>query len=190
VEPSATTRTPGKIAQLREAGAEPVVVDGLDREAVIAAVRAAAPEVIVHQMTALAGMRSLRKVDQEFAAHQRTPDPGHRQPAGGRGAGGHPPGPRAKQRGHVRAFRRPERTVDSHVRSILNKLGFNSRSPDRRLDGIVKSVARRRAKALGGLGPAAELRGAGRRHDPRRYSLARGLPWPSIPSCPYRSTSS
>ena len=67
-EVTATTRTPGKVAQLREAGAEPVVVDGLDREAVIAAVLAAAPEVIVHQMTALAGMRSLRKVDQVFAA--------------------------------------------------------------------------------------------------------------------------
>ena len=67
-EVTATTRTPGKVAQLREGGAEPVVVDGLDREAAIAAVGAAAPEVIVHQMTALAGMRSLRKVDQEFAA--------------------------------------------------------------------------------------------------------------------------
>jgi nucleoside-diphosphate-sugar epimerase len=66
-EVTATTRTPGKVPQLREAGAEPAVLDGLDREAVIAAVRAAAPEVIVHQMTALAGMRSLRKVDQVFA---------------------------------------------------------------------------------------------------------------------------
>src|ERR1700688_189218 len=61
---TATTRTPGKAARLREAGAEPVVLDGLDREAVIAAVRAAAPEVIVHQMTALADMRSLRDIDQ------------------------------------------------------------------------------------------------------------------------------
>jgi nucleoside-diphosphate-sugar epimerase len=67
-EVTATTRTPGKIAQLRAAGAEPVVVDGLDREAVIAAVRIAAPEVIVHQMTALAGMRSLRNPDKAFAA--------------------------------------------------------------------------------------------------------------------------
>jgi 2-alkyl-3-oxoalkanoate reductase len=67
-EVTATTRTPGKVAQLREAGAEPVVVDGLDREAVIAAVLAAGPEVIVHQMTALAGMRSLRKPDKVFAA--------------------------------------------------------------------------------------------------------------------------
>jgi len=66
-EVTATTRTPGKVAQLREAGAEPVVVDGLDREAVIAAVRAAAPEVIVHEMTALADMRSFRNPDKLFA---------------------------------------------------------------------------------------------------------------------------
>ena len=61
-EVTATTRTPGKVAQLRQAGAVPVVMDGLDREAVIAAVRAA-PEVIVHQMTALASLRSLRQPD-------------------------------------------------------------------------------------------------------------------------------
>jgi 2-alkyl-3-oxoalkanoate reductase len=67
-EVTATTRTPGKTARLRAAGAEPVVVDGLDREAVIAAVRAAAPEVIVHQMTALADLRSFRRLDREFAA--------------------------------------------------------------------------------------------------------------------------
>jgi nucleoside-diphosphate-sugar epimerase len=64
---TATTRTPGKVARLRAAGAEPVVLDGLDREAVIAAVRAAAPEVIVHEMTALAGMRSFRNPDKLFA---------------------------------------------------------------------------------------------------------------------------
>jgi 2-alkyl-3-oxoalkanoate reductase len=67
-EVTATTRTPAKVAQLREPGAEPVVVDGLDREAVIAAVRAASPEVIVHEMTALADMRSLRNMDRVFAA--------------------------------------------------------------------------------------------------------------------------
>jgi nucleoside-diphosphate-sugar epimerase len=67
-EVTATTRTPGKVAQLREAGAEPVILDGLDREAVIAAVQAAAPDVIMHQMTALADMRSLRNPDKLFAA--------------------------------------------------------------------------------------------------------------------------
>ena len=67
---TATTRTPGKVAQLREAGAEPMVVDGLDREAVVAAVRAAGPEVIVHQMTALSQVRirSLRDPDKMGAA--------------------------------------------------------------------------------------------------------------------------
>ncbi|HKD89202.1 MAG TPA: NAD(P)-dependent oxidoreductase [Streptosporangiaceae bacterium] len=67
-EVTATTRTPSKAGRLREAGAEPVVVDGLDREAVIAAVRAASPEVIVHEMTALAGMRSFRNPDKLFSA--------------------------------------------------------------------------------------------------------------------------
>ena len=66
-EVTGTTRTPGKAAQLREAGAEPVVVDGLDGEAVMAAVLAARPEVIMHQMTALADMRNLRNVDRVFA---------------------------------------------------------------------------------------------------------------------------
>ena len=66
-EVTATTTAPGRVAQLREAGAEAVVLDGLDRAAVIAAVRDAAPEVIMHQMTALADMRSLRNVDRVFA---------------------------------------------------------------------------------------------------------------------------
>ncbi len=67
-EVTATTRTPGKAGQLRAAGAAPAVLDGLDRAAVLAAVQAAAPEVIVHQMTALADMRSLRNTDRVFAA--------------------------------------------------------------------------------------------------------------------------
>jgi nucleoside-diphosphate-sugar epimerase len=66
-EVTATTRTPGKAALLRGAGAEPVVLDGLDRQAVIAAVVAAAPEVVVHEMTALAGLRSFRNPDKLFA---------------------------------------------------------------------------------------------------------------------------
>jgi nucleoside-diphosphate-sugar epimerase len=67
-EVTATTRTSGKVAQLREMGAAPAVLDGLDGEAVMVAVRAAAPEVIVHEMTALAGMKSLRNPDKLFAA--------------------------------------------------------------------------------------------------------------------------
>jgi len=66
-----TTRTPAKAAGLRAAGAEPVVVDALDREAVVAAVEAARPDAIVHQLTALAGMSSLRDFDGAFALTNR-----------------------------------------------------------------------------------------------------------------------
>jgi len=66
-----TTRTPAKAAGLRAAGAEPVVVDALDREAVVAAVEAARPDAIVHQLTGLAGMSSLRDFDGAFALTNR-----------------------------------------------------------------------------------------------------------------------
>jgi nucleoside-diphosphate-sugar epimerase len=62
-----TTRSPAKAGQLKSAGATPAIVDGLDRQAVLDAVRAAQPDVIVHQMTALASMRSFRNFDSEFA---------------------------------------------------------------------------------------------------------------------------
>src|ERR1017187_8138304 len=66
-EVTATTRTPGKVAQLRAAGARPVVGDGLDREAVVAAVQAAVPQGVVQGMPALASLRSLRIPDKVFA---------------------------------------------------------------------------------------------------------------------------
>ena len=66
-EVTGTTRSPAKAAALQAAGATPVIVDGLDRRAVLDAVKTAQPEVIVHQMTALASMRSFRHFDKEFA---------------------------------------------------------------------------------------------------------------------------
>ncbi len=66
-EVTGTTRSTAKAAALQAAGVTPVIVDGLDRSAVLDAVKAAQPEVIVHQMTALASMRSFRNPDKEFA---------------------------------------------------------------------------------------------------------------------------
>jgi 2-alkyl-3-oxoalkanoate reductase len=66
-EVTASTRSPAKAGQLAGAGATPVVVDGLDRAAVLEAVKAADPEVIVHEMTALTHLRSFRNFDKEFA---------------------------------------------------------------------------------------------------------------------------
>jgi nucleoside-diphosphate-sugar epimerase len=66
-----TTRTPAKVEALRAEGAEAVVVDGLNGQAVMEAVVAARPDAIVHQMTALASMRSLKHFDDEFAMTNR-----------------------------------------------------------------------------------------------------------------------
>jgi nucleoside-diphosphate-sugar epimerase len=62
-----TTRTPAKAEAIRQMGAEPVIVDGLDGEAVRAAVIAKQPEVIIHQMTDLADATDLRHFDRVFA---------------------------------------------------------------------------------------------------------------------------
>src|SRR5204863_6570536 len=62
----ATTRSPAKRERLWALGAEPVVMDGLNALEVGEAVARAEPDVIVHQMTALAGMNDLRRFDRGF----------------------------------------------------------------------------------------------------------------------------
>jgi nucleoside-diphosphate-sugar epimerase len=66
-----TTRSPQKTDALRALGAEPVVLDGLDRGAVLDAVAAAEPDAIISQMTALSGLNDLRKFEQAFALTNR-----------------------------------------------------------------------------------------------------------------------
>ena len=66
-----TTRDPGKAERLRFLGAEPAVLDPLDPAAVTAAVAAAAPDVLVHQLTALAGIGGFRKFSNGFAETNR-----------------------------------------------------------------------------------------------------------------------
>jgi nucleoside-diphosphate-sugar epimerase len=58
-----TTRKPARAEALAAAGAEPVVVDVYDRDAIRDAVTAARPDVVIHQLTDLA--------DQDFAANAR-----------------------------------------------------------------------------------------------------------------------
>ena len=65
------TRTPAKSGLLKELGAEPVVADALDRTAIHAAVIAARPDVIVHQLTDLKGASDLRHFDRAFANSNR-----------------------------------------------------------------------------------------------------------------------
>jgi nucleoside-diphosphate-sugar epimerase len=65
------TRTEAKRAQLRNVGAEPVVADALDADAVGRAVGEAEPDVIVHQLTAIPATINMRHFDREFALTNR-----------------------------------------------------------------------------------------------------------------------
>ena len=69
------TRSAARAGVLRAAGVEPVVVDVVDGKAVTAAVRAARPDVVMHQLTDLAGQRPR---GQRPAADGRHPQPGRR----------------------------------------------------------------------------------------------------------------
>jgi nucleoside-diphosphate-sugar epimerase len=67
----AMTRSAEKLDSLRAVGAEPVIADGLERTAVMQAVIRAAPEVVVHHMTGLTGVKSFKKFDDEFRLTNR-----------------------------------------------------------------------------------------------------------------------
>lgn len=67
-----TSRSPEKAERLRQLGAEPVLLDLLDEAAVGRAVGAVAPEVIVHEATALSNLgTNPRHFDDDFAVTNR-----------------------------------------------------------------------------------------------------------------------
>jgi 2-alkyl-3-oxoalkanoate reductase len=70
-EVTAMTRSKDKVEALRSFGADPVVADGLDRTAVMQAVMRAEPEVVIHQMTGLTGVKSFKRFDVEFVSTNR-----------------------------------------------------------------------------------------------------------------------
>jgi uncharacterized protein YbjT (DUF2867 family) len=78
----ATTRHQTKTNDLRLLGAEPVVVDALDRAAVVDAVVSASPDVVIHQLTALSNFRNLKKMGRRTRAHQPSSDRRHEVSAG------------------------------------------------------------------------------------------------------------
>jgi nucleoside-diphosphate-sugar epimerase len=65
------TRTEAKRDQLRSLGAQSVVADALDADAVGRAVGEAEPDVIVHQLTAIPPAVNMRRFDREFALTNR-----------------------------------------------------------------------------------------------------------------------
>ena len=65
------TRSASKQDLVRSLGARPAVADALDPDAVAAAVAAAEPEVVVHQLTALSGDFDMRHIDRFFEKTNR-----------------------------------------------------------------------------------------------------------------------
>jgi nucleoside-diphosphate-sugar epimerase len=65
------TRTEAKRDQLRHLGAQPVVADALDADAVGRAVGETQPDVIVHQLTAIPPKINMRRFAREFALTNR-----------------------------------------------------------------------------------------------------------------------
>jgi nucleoside-diphosphate-sugar epimerase len=76
------TRSESKQALLRELGAVPVVADALDPEQVAEAVGRARPDVIVHELTALAGVERYSERDAALTNRLRTEGTDHLLSAG------------------------------------------------------------------------------------------------------------
>src|SRR3954447_26431080 len=72
------TRTASKAEAIRSVGADPIVADAFDAEAVTAAVTRAAPDVIVHEMTAISPSAGVRNLDRELAVTNRLRSEGTR----------------------------------------------------------------------------------------------------------------
>src|SRR6266700_1895034 len=66
-----SSRLPANAERLRAVGAEAVVLDALDAEAVRKTVAAVRPQAIVHEATALAGLTDFKHFDRTFAPTNR-----------------------------------------------------------------------------------------------------------------------
>lgn len=67
----AMTRSPKNAPQLHALGAKPVVADALDRSAVARVMCDARPEIVIHELTALTGVKDFAHFDDGFALTNR-----------------------------------------------------------------------------------------------------------------------
>jgi nucleoside-diphosphate-sugar epimerase len=77
-EVTGTTRSRERAEELRAAGATPAVIDALDAAAVEGAVRDAAPEAVIHQLTALPRRIDPRRIQRDFELNDRLRSEGTR----------------------------------------------------------------------------------------------------------------
>lgn len=74
----ASTRTPEKMQRLAQIGAEPVLLEALNREAVFQALALAAPDTVIHMLTALPRRVHPRWAQCDLAVNDRLRDDGTR----------------------------------------------------------------------------------------------------------------
>jgi nucleoside-diphosphate-sugar epimerase len=65
------TRSPHKADALRASGADPLVADALDAKAVTSAVKAARPDAVIHELTAIPQRLDPRKIVRDFTLTDR-----------------------------------------------------------------------------------------------------------------------
>src|SRR5262245_65998438 len=70
-EVTALVRAPAKARAVEAQGARAAVADPLDHDALTAAVRHAGPEIIIHQLTALAGVNDFKRFDEHAVLTNR-----------------------------------------------------------------------------------------------------------------------
>jgi nucleoside-diphosphate-sugar epimerase len=70
-EVAGCTRSPERGRAVEAAGGQAVVADALDRDAIVAAVRDAKPDAVIHQLTAIPPAIDPRKVDKQFVLTNR-----------------------------------------------------------------------------------------------------------------------
>ena len=141
-----TTRSPAQADALRAAGADAVDLDALDRDAVLAAVAAARPDVVVHQLTALGGLHVPRNFDRAFAVTNRLRTEGTDNLLAAARGGGRPPVVAQSYAGWpVRAQRRPGQDRGRPARPRAAAADARRRSPR-------SATSRRRVTGAGGRG--------------------------------------
>lgn len=177
---TAMTRSDAKSTRIREAGADPVVVpDVFDRDAVVAAVRAARPDVVIHQLTSLSSLKNFRQFDKEFALTNRMRTEGTDiLLAGARAAGAqrfiaqsyggwpaertgsrvkaedapYDPNPPANQRRSLAAIQYLEREVAAADGIVLRYGGFYGPGSNMVRDGEIAQLIRKRRFPIVGDG--------------------------------------
>jgi nucleoside-diphosphate-sugar epimerase len=77
-EVTGTTRSPERAEWLRAEGARPAVLDALDEAALAAAVREAAPEAVIHQLTSIPQRLDPRSIERDFVLNDRLRSEGTR----------------------------------------------------------------------------------------------------------------